>query len=252
MQALEDGEINIYISFRSSEDFITLGLIKSALDTLYNGMELKRLPVAINLNICYLMYMQDDRLFAAQESFGLKFISKYINSLGFNTVEIFHPHSDKVEFIDNLSIEDNTDFIKWTLDQFIEPPIWVIPDSGAFKTQFKQIEKLGHKDFIVCMKSRDHETGEITTVVNSDALYGKTCIIFDDICLAGGTFLGIAKELHAKGCRNMHLAVSHGVFNKGVDHLISTFNTIFTTDSICTQPESDRLKIFKLWDTSKK
>lgn len=238
---LEEGPIEVKTTLRTSDDLLILGLVKSVLDVNFNGYK-----VTTVLSITYMMYQQDDRCFSTKESFGLKFISNYINSLNFNFVEIFHPHSDKVEFINNVEILDNTPFIKWVLDQFKEPPVWVIPDSGAFKTQFKQIEKLGHKDFITCMKSRDHVTGEITTVVNSGDLTGKECIIFDDLCLGGATFLGISKKLYEKGCRNMNLAISHGVFNMGVAHLISVFNTIYTTDSICTLAESDRLKIMKL------
>ena len=239
---LEDNykEVIIRTTLRSMEDLFTLAMVKDVINRYSEG--------TIALSIFYMIQQQDDRLFADNESFGLRVVTDFINSLDFDVIEVFHPHSEVTNALLRNSIDyTNTSFIKWVLDQFKEPPVWVIPDSGAFKTQFKQIEKLGHKEFITCMKSRDHETGEITTVVNSEALYGKTCIIFDDLALAGGTFLGIAKELHAKGCRNMHLAVSHGVFNNGVAHLISTFNTIYTTDSICTQPESDRLKIFKLW-----
>src|SRR5690606_17953064 len=115
--------------------------------------------------------------------------------------EIFHPHSDKVEFIDNVYISDNTKVIEWAIRDIAEtkkdliPLVWVIPDSGAFKTQFKQIEKLGYPDFITCMKSRNHGSGEITTVVNCEDLQGKDCFIVDDICLGGRTFRNIALEL---------------------------------------------------------
>lgn len=236
--------INIITTFRNSDDILILGLVSEQLAYNYG------LP--IGCLITYMMYQQDDRRFSERESFGLQFISRILNSYPISYWSIFHPHSDKVEFIENLKILDNTDFIKSSIEEIQEskgdliPLIWVIPDSGAFKTQFKQIEKLKYPEFITCMKSRDHQTGDITTIVNTEDLRGKDCFIVDDICLGGRTFIGIAEELKKKNCGRLYLVVSHGVFNTGIDHLLEYFEAIYTTDSICTLEESDKLNLYPL------
>lgn len=233
----------IVCTLRTNDDIISLLLISDVM---------KRMGFKPELYITYMMYQQDDRLFDVNESFGLKVISGILNGLVFSKIKIFHPHSDKVEFIDNVDIISNTTFIQQVLDTFGVKPIWIIPDSGAFKTQFKQIEKFNYPNFVTCMKSRDHSTGEIETIVNIKDLQGRDCIIFDDICLGGRTFINIAEKLKERNCGKLYLVVSHGVFNKGLDELIKYFDCIYTTDSICNIqddcPEEwlHKLKVFKL------
>ena len=227
----------------SNDDIIALALVKDVIDNKY-------VNVKTILKIDYMMYQQDDRRFKTEESFGLKVISNFINTMKWDKVEIFHPHSDKVEFIDNCIITSNQSFVEdaildvrsYTFNRF---PYWVIPDSGAFKTQFKQIENIEYSNFITCMKSRNHETGGIETVVNVDDLSGQACFIVDDICLGGRTFIQIAQKLREKNCGELYLIVSHGVFNQGIEHLLKHFDYIYTTDSICNI-EHEKLKIYKL------
>ncbi len=229
----------------SNDDIIVLALVKDVIDNKY-------VNVKTILKIDYMMYQQDDRRFKTEESFGLKVISNFINSMKWDKVEIFHPHSDKVEFIDNCIITSNQSFVEdaiLDIDSYKEyfdlKPYWVIPDSGAFKTQFKQIENIEYPNFITCMKSRNHETGGIETVVNTDNLLGRNCFIVDDICLGGRTFIQIAQKLREKNCGKLYLIVSHGVFNQGIEHLLEHFDYIYTTDSICNI-EHEKLKIYKL------
>ncbi len=230
---------DIITTLRTNDDIITLLMVSDVLKRTNHGE-------APDLLITYMMYQQDDRLFNVNESFGLKVISKLINTCDFNSIKVFHPHSDKVEFLDNCEILGNTKIIEWFLKDKEKDLFWVIPDAGAYKTQFKQIEELKYPNFVTCMKSRDHVTGDITTVVNTEDLQGKDCFIVDDICLGGRTFINIAEELRKKNCGNIHLIVSHGIFNKGVDHLLDYFDKIYTTDSIWEVPETDRVKVFKI------
>ena len=227
----------------SNDDIIVLALVKDVIDNKY-------VNVKTILKIDYMMYQQDDRRFKTEESFGLKIISNFINTMKWDKIKIFHPHSDKVEFIDNCIITSNQSFVEdavldvrsYTFNRF---PYWVIPDSGAFKTQFKQIENIEYPNFITCMKSRNHEIGDIETVVNVGDLSGQACFIVDDICLGGRTFIQIAQKLREKNCGELYLIISHGVFNQGIEHLLEYFDYIYTTDSICNI-EHEKLKIYKL------
>ena len=67
--------------------------------------------------------------------------------------------------------------------------------------------------------------------VYEEDLKGKTCLIVDDICDGGGTFLGMAKALKAKHAGTLYLAVSHGIFSKNLKALKQTFKAIYTTNS---------------------
>ena len=96
---------------------------------------------------------------------------------------------------------------------------------------------------------RDVKTGKLSGFkVYSDDLEGQDCIIVDDICDAGGTFMGLATELKKKNAGKLFLAVSHGIFSKGLDNLTQYFDTIFTTDSFNTlepHPQLIQLKLEK-------
>lgn len=233
----------IVVTLRTSDDILALALIKDVLN--------RHQPYSPELYITYMMYQQDDRLFKDVESFGLKVISGIINNMKWGKISIFHPHSDKVEFIDNVNIISNSTFVRQALESIKvigedSNPYWIIPDAGAFKTQFKQISSSNHKNFITCLKSRDHETGEIETIVPITDLKGKPCFIVDDICLGGRTFTAIAEELKKKNAGKLYLVVSHGVFNNGVEHLLKYFDVIYTTNSITTLEENEHVRVFKL------
>ena len=231
----------VKIRLRNHEDLFTLALVKDVLDRKY--------PTNRHiLKIDYMMYQQDDRLFHIKESFGLKVACKFINDMNWDEVIIFAPHSDKVEFIDKVRIVDNESVVSHSLREieFGDGAIWVIPDAGAFKSQMKMIQKMHHKRFLSCSKSRDSKTGSIVTSVPEGDLGGQNCFIVDDICLGGATFIAIAEKLKAQNCGKLYLIVSHGVFNRGVDHLLEVFDGIYTTDSICTYESKDKLKVFKI------
>ena len=48
---------------------------------------------------------------------------------------------------------------------------------------------------------------------------GRNCLIVDDICDGGGTFIPLAKKLKNAGAKTVTLYVTHGIFSKGLDPL---------------------------------
>ena len=107
----------------------------------------------------------------------------------------------------------------------------ISPDGGALKKIYKVSEYLGGVEVVECSKSRDVKTGKLSGFkVYSEDLEGKDCLIVDDICDGGGTFIGLAAELKNKNAGKLYLAVSHGIFSKGFDSL-RCFDKIFTTNS---------------------
>ena len=81
--------------------------------------------------------------------------------------------------------------------------------------------------------------------VYAEDLKGCDCLIVDDICDGGGTFIGLANELKNKNAGKLYLAVSHGIFSRGFDDLEKCFTKIFTTDSI-KKPEHNSLTQIKI------
>lgn len=108
---------------------------------------------------------------------------------------------------------------------FQDDPVVVIPDQGATK---KAYSWLGKRTVVQASKKRDMRTGALSGFsVASEDLNGRACIIVDDICDGGGTFLGLATELQQRGAGSLTLAVTHGLFTQGLERLSESFGRIY-------------------------
>lgn len=211
----------------SSDDLMKILLAKDAL-------EIKGIK-AFDLIMPYIPYARQDRVCADGESFSLKVFANILNSLNFENVYTLDAHSTvSISLIKNCADYSNIAYVKEALEDIGKPLHLISPDFGAEKkserlfNQFVQFERL-----IKCEKKRDPNTGKLYGFqVFSEDLKGKDCIIVDDICDGGGTFLGIAKELKKKNAGKIYLFVTHGIFSKGFEALNNVFERIYTTNSI--------------------
>jgi ribose-phosphate pyrophosphokinase len=208
--------------------FNDLGLFCIAVDAL------KRMGVkTIEAFIPYFPAARQDRVMIKGEALSVKVYADIINNLQLQKITIYDPHSEVTPaLLNNCEIVDNHLFIK-KVTEYINTDLNLIsPDGGALKKIYKVSEALGGIEVVECSKSRDVKTGKLSgfKVYDTD-LNGKDCLIVDDICDGGGTFLGLAEELKNKNAGNLYLAISHGIFNKGFDTLSGYFTKIFTTDS---------------------
>ncbi|MCH2022069.1 MAG: ribose-phosphate diphosphokinase [Saprospiraceae bacterium] len=233
--------VNISHRIKSFND---IGLILIAVDAL------RRSGVKnINLLIPYFPAARQDRIMVPGESLSVKVYADLINALGVNQVSIYDAHSEvAIALLDNCKAISNHLFIKKVLEKIGEVTL-VSPDGGALKKIYKVSAYLGGIQVVEGSKSRDVKTGKLSGFkVYSDDLQGKDCLIVDDICDGGGTFMGLATELKRKNAGKLFLAVSHGIFSKGVDNLMLHFDKIFTTDSFSTLKPHPKLVQFKLED----
>lgn len=226
--------------------------------TRINNMEdLGKLMVTINalqhignnakilLFIPYFPGARQDRRMIKGEPLTVKVYADIINAMKLASVTIYDPHSDVASaLINNCEVFSNHSFVERCIDDIkgmrkSHSNITLIsPDAGAVKKLFKfkqYIDPFDKMGFIKCDKTRDVANGNITGfevyAKNSLKLKGKDCVIVDDICDGGGTFIGLAEELKKKGAGDLHLVVSHGIFSKGFKELKKHFKTIYTTDS---------------------
>lgn len=202
----------------------------------------------INLFLPYMPYQQADKNFGRNECFSLKTMCNLINSMNYNKVTVYAPHSEVGPgLLNNCEVIDNTSFVYSVLARLNikdEDLIICSPDAGAYKLIFKLVEKIGFKgDIITCSKSRNHTTGALTIQVPT-CDPNKSVLILDDICLAGNTFFNIRKELKNE---NVYLAVSHGIFNDNVNRLETEFTKVFTTNSRRNEYITNNLEIINIF-----
>jgi len=209
--------------------FNDLGLICITVDAL------KRMGVKeINLFIPYFPAARQDRVMVPGEPLSVKVYADIINAMALTSVTIFDPHSEVTPaLLNNCVTISNHDFIKQVIAKIGDGVKLISPDGGALKKIYKVSECLGGAEVVECSKSRDVKTGKLSGFkVYSEDLAGADCLIVDDICDGGGTFIGLSEALKAKNAGKLYLAISHGIFSKGFEVFDRYFEQIFTTDSI--------------------
>lgn len=207
--------------------FNDLGFVLLANDAL-RRMGVKK----IHLLLPYFPAARQDRVMVKGEPLTVKVYAALINQCQFETVTILDPHSEvTAAVLNNVQIVENHHFVKECLKEMTDYQL-ISPDGGALKKVYKLAQFLGGQPVVECSKKRDVQTGKLSGfTVYADDLQGKTCVIVDDICDGGGTFLGLAKELKKKNAGDLILVVTHGIFSKGLEELSECFFKIYTTDS---------------------
>jgi ribose-phosphate pyrophosphokinase len=231
---------SIIVSHRLNS-FNDLGLLCLAVDALH------RLEAKLEtLIIPYFPSARQDRVMVKGEPLSVKVYADIINALNFKKVIVFDAHSEvTLAVLNNCELITNHKFVEKVVQEIGNNVILISPDGGALKKIYKVSEFLGGIEVIECSKSRDVKTGKLTGFkVYADDLQGKDCLIVDDICDGGGTFIGLAEELRNKNAGKLYLAISHGIFSSGFNDL-NCFERIFTTDSFKNM-ESDCLTQMKL------
>jgi len=131
------------------------------------------------------------------------------------------------------------------VEKYAQPDgLLICPDAGAAKKVGKYFEwNKNLKDIVYCSKNRDLSTGNLTLeVLESQECAGRNCVIIDDICDGGATFLAIANQIKPK---HLTLIVTHGIFSKGFAALEEKFNEIIVSDSFCAAYKSPIVKLVK-------
>jgi len=200
----------------------------------------------IHLVIPYFPAARQDRLMTNGEPLSVKVYADLINSVGFASVTVFDPHSDVTPaLLNKVRVIPNYAFVNSFCGKFGDYHL-VSPDGGALKKVHKLAQAINANSVIECSKVRDVKTGRLSAFqVYANDLEGKTCLVVDDICDGGGTFLGLADELKEKNAGKLILVVSHGIFSKGFDLLLERYDEIYTTDSFMSINQ-DKVKVVKL------
>ncbi len=188
----------------------------------------------IQVSYPYLPYARQDRVMAPLEPFSLKVFCQLLNSLELDKVWLYDPHSDVAPaLINNCVVGPQWTIAKQAIPEewFAEGTVWVSPDAGAYK----KVSKLVPDDKQICIgtKIRSPEGRIVSTEVYSPVdLTNRRCIIVDDICDGGRTFIELAKALKERGAIYVALYITHGIFSNGFEELQKYIDHIYTTDTI--------------------
>lgn len=226
----------------SSDDIMALVMTMDALRNVYKY-------ATYALYMPYVPYARQDRVCNAGEAFSLKAMGSIINMLGFVSVVVVDPHSSVAAgVINNMDAYTQQEVFEDIKDKWDDITI-VAPDMGASKKSEDFAKHVGAKDVLYCNKRRNLADGKILglNIVNPQILTADSkLLVLDDICDGGRTFVevadAIATVVHVE---RIELAVTHGIFSKGVNAVSCKYNHIYTTDSL-PQEEHGSLTVIEL------
>ncbi len=240
------GEKHIRIKGLQHDDDVVLVYNDPSGDIMKLGMAVNICRQAevshITVVMPFVPYARQDEVYVEGDPLSIKVFAEFLNSLDVDQVVIADPHSKVTPaLINNAHIVHQHEVAMAAvldLDQHLVQPIALVgPDLGsAKKIEALQayIKKVHNLDFpiIQCDKKRDPATGRITGFrILSGNPTGHHCLMVDDICDGGGTFMGLFDVILNTGAEGQSLYITHGIFSKGVDILLKRFDKIYTSDS---------------------
>ena len=185
-----------------------------------------------------LNYMPHSRMDRANEdyAFSLKYVSKLVNDMMWDSVQVTEPHSDVTPAL----LEDCV-VTEWCQGHLLSVAMHhnsiFFPDAGAQKRYNTNLRSA------VGIKQRDFKTGDITSFdLHGDV--GSSVLIVDDLCSRGGTFVHSAKLLKEHGARNVSLLVAHCEQTVFTGSLFEHIGTLYTS-AHNNLPEHKQITILK-------
>lgn len=236
----------VTLKYEDDSDLFHLLLVRKALD------------VPVTLRITYTPYSRMDRD-SDTYTFSLKVFTEFINSMNWERVVIYEPHSDVLP-----ALLDRVQVVSVTNSPLMQSKVNIAfgttdyqtfyPDAGAQK-RYSPIDSSGElrqwrtEHGLIGFKKRDFATGKILEQSVIGEKVSDNVVILDDLCSKGGTFVLAAEQLKTMGFKRIILVVAHcentifdgEIFSSGL------IEKVITTDSIVNIAKSfDKLQIIPL------
>ncbi len=223
-----DGPVTIKTRFNSYEDMMYL---LSATDVLHHTHSAGLREV--HLYVPCMLGQRSDRRFQEGQSFDLGIIADILKGQNFSSISFMHSHSDVMPALFERDMRTvrigNAKLVTFMLRFLAKDDVVLIsPDAGAYKSVHGIGETL-KLAVIPANKVRDEKGPHIEVAGD---VTGKTCVIIDDYCDGGMTFIKLSEKLKEMGAKAVKLCVTHFLGSKGVEPILEHVDTIFTTNSI--------------------
>lgn len=229
----EGDEVSVTCSLTDTLALVHLLQCSNALDNLFAKKKILSIP--------YLMGARFDRLMQHGDSIDLQVVANLINSCNFEKVYLYDVHSETATMLIKNAVNITNKNLVELYDQ--TDAVLVCPDGGAAKKIGKYFEwNKNLVDTVYCIKDRDLSNGKITLkVLEPEKCMYRNCVIIDDICDGGGTFMAIASQIKPK---HLTLIVTHGIFSKGTNIFENIFSEVITSDSLGRGYSNKLIKVF--------
>ncbi len=197
--------------------------------------------------IPYFSYAKGDKKDEPRVSIRARVCADAIQAAGADRVVTLDLHAAQIQGFFKIPVDDlyALPFMCEAVRKMqLNDLIVVSPDTGFVKkarmyaTALQSSLAIGDKERIA-----HDENAKVLEIIGD--VTDKTALVVDDFTISGGTLCDIAEKLVERGAREVHAAVTHGVFNKRAMEKIdrSPIKTLLMTDSVETQPVSLGQKI---------
>lgn len=214
--------IDVLWIFENEAELITICQLGFLLNT-YGIFPLLEAP--------WLPYGRQDKMVSNSTTFARLVFENLVREAGYTRIMTYDGHS----FSRFIGSREPIELIKAALPGH---DMVCFPDNGAAMRYADLLNDLYPKMvYIICDKVRNQLTGEITglkfATLDQVDLSGYNVLVWDDLIDGGKTFTEVAKLLKAAGANSLSLAVSHGIFSKGIEIVFdSGYDTVYTTNSL--------------------
>ena len=163
----------------------------------------------LGLNLPYVPNGRMDRVQDSGDVFTLKYFAQFINSLKFDWVRIYDPHSYVTSaLINHVIVDTPKEQVRQLLEKYPSATV-CFPDGGAMH----KYRSLFEVPYLFGIKLRDWETQRLMSLQLMGSakhnVAGHDILIIDDICGTGGTIAECARGLKGLGARDVYVFVSH-------------------------------------------
>lgn len=232
-------DVGLVAILKNSDDIMAFLLIVNAIRSIDNKVKIRAI-------VPYLPYARQDRVCALGESNANLVFNRMLLHSGVNSFVFWDVHNaDAIDYrLDAMSqILTKQQLLAEaanTCDLMAGVDVLIAPDRGAIDSVAK-VAQAYEKEFVYAEKQRNPETGEIIGISMSAErmakLKGKHCLVMDDICDGGRTFIELAKILEPVNHNGLELFVTHGIFSKGVDSLYDHYQQVWCMNNMSEDDE---------------
>ncbi len=191
----------------------------------------------------YFGYARQDRKTGSRTPITAKLVSNLITTAGANRVLTMELHAGQIQGFFDIPV-DNLQaapiITPHMLEKYSASEICVVsPDVGGVVRARAIAKRIGCELAIIDKRREKAGVSEVMHVIGS--VENKVCMLVDDIVDSGGTLCNAADALKAKGAKEVHAYVVHGVLSgQAVERITtSSLEKLVTTDSI---PATDEVK----------
>ncbi len=261
LSRFSDGEVNIRIAetVRGHDVFVMQSTCEPVNDNLMELLVMidafKRASAnSISVIIPYFGYARQDRKAKGRDPITAKLVSNLITKAGADRVITLDLHAEQIQGFFDIPLDNLQSFpvfIKYfqEMASFNEEDFVVVsPDVGGVKRARRLAEKMKMSLAILDKRRPRDNVAEIVNVVGE--VDGKHAILFDDIIDTGGSLVGAAEALKAKGAKDVIACATHGILSgDAVDRLEhSLIKRVLITNTI---PHEKMPEMFSVLDLSR-